>query len=267
MPENCGMHFCKPMPRISTILPPLFATCCFLVLWQVLIMVLALPAYLVPSPLVVGKAFLTSFPALMHAFWRTMVVAIMGLVLSTIAGLAFSLVLSLWSFLDRAFYPYLVIFQAVPIITVAPLVVIWFGSGFIATAIIAWISSVVPVIASTVAGIRATPLPLLDLFRLQKASLFRIYWQLRLPFALPSFFTGLRIAGGLAVVGAIIGEYMIGMGGQAAGLGFVIAESAARLEVPVLFAATVLSCLLGAFFFLVIGFLEKHFLFWHARTG
>jgi NitT/TauT family transport system permease protein len=254
------------MPKISTILPPLFAACFFLVLWQALIMVLALPPYLVPSPIAVGKAFLASFDVLMHAFWRTVVVAIIGLGLSAIAGLAFSLMLSLWSFLDRAFYPYLVIFQAVPIITIAPLVVIWFGSGFAATTIIAWISSVVPVIASTVTGIRATPLPLLDLFRLQQASLFQTYWQLRLPFALPYFFSGLRIAGGLAVVGAIIGEYMIGMGGQSAGLGFVIAESAARLDVPVLFAATLLSCLLGAFFFLMIAFLEKHFLFWHRHT-
>jgi NitT/TauT family transport system permease protein len=163
-----------------------------------------------------------------------------GLLLSFVAGTFFAIALSSSELARRAFYPYAVFFQTVPIISIAPLLVIWFGFGRPTVIASAAIVSVFPIIASTLLGLKSTEPALLDLFKLYAASNRQTLWMLKIPFALPQIFSGLRIASGLAVVGAIVGEFIGG-----GGLGSVVDSARTQQRIDRVFAAVLISSLLG----------------------
>ncbi len=163
-----------------------------------------------------------------------------GFLASAIGGVAIALLLASNRWVKQAFYPYAVFFQTVPIIAIAPMLVIWCGFGSPTVRAAACIASIFPVIANTYAGLIATDPALRDLFRLYKAGWFSTTFKLRLPSALPNLFTGLRIAAGLAVIGAIVGEFVGG-----GGLGAVIETAKPQLRNDKIFAAVVLASLLG----------------------
>jgi NitT/TauT family transport system permease protein len=197
-------------------------------------------AFLVPPPSAVFGTILHDWRELFAALGKTSAGAVLGFVLSTIAGIAIAVFLSSSRAIQEAFYPYAVFFQTVPIIAIAPLLVIWFGYGMRTVVASAFIVSVFPVIANTLNGILSTDPALRDLFRLYGASPAVTLWKLRFPAALPQVLTGLRIAGGLAVIGAIVGEFI---GGQ--GLGSVIDIARTQQRTDKVFAAVLLASLLG----------------------
>jgi NitT/TauT family transport system permease protein len=181
-------------------------------------------------------------------------------VLSTLAGIAVAVGLSSSKTIQNAFYPYAVFFQTVPIIAIAPLLVIWFGYGMRTVIASAFVVSIFPVIANTLSGILSTDPALLDLFRLYGASGRDTLFKLRFPAALPQIFTGLRIASGLAVIGAIVGEFI---GGQ--GLGSVVDVARTQQRVDKVFAAVLLASVLGLGLFGVINLVSTLTLQrWHA---
>jgi NitT/TauT family transport system permease protein len=173
--------------------------------------------------------------------------------LSGLCGVGAGVLLSSSRLLERALYPYAVFLQTVPIVAIAPLLVIWFGPGLRAVAVSALIVSVFPVIANTLAGIRGVDPALRDLFRLYGASRFQTLVKLELPAALPNIVTGLRVASGLAVIGTIVGEFVAGFSEDNAGLGITILAAYRQLKTAQLFAAVVLAALLGLAFFAAIG--------------
>jgi len=197
-------------------------------------------AFLVPPPSAVFGTILHDWRELFAALGKTSAGAVLGFVLSTIAGIAIAVFLSSSRAIQEAFYPYAVFFQTVPIIAIAPLLVIWFGYGMRTVVASAFIVSIFPVIANTLNGILSTDPALRDLFRLYGASPAVTLWKLRFPAALPQVLTGLRIAGGLAVIGAIVGEFI---GGQ--GLGSVIDIARTQQRTDKVFAAVLLASLLG----------------------
>lgn len=198
-----------------------------------------LPAYLVPAPSRVAKAFAAERD-LWHATWETAIASLAGFGLSAGAGLLIAIGLSSSRWIERTFYPYAVLFQTVPIIAIAPMLVIWIGFGTPTVITSAFIVSVFPVIANAINGLRSTDPALVDLFRLYGAGRLETLWKLRLPFALPAILTGLRVAGGLAVIGAIVGEFITG-----GGLGSIIDASRTQQRVDKVFAVLLLASALG----------------------
>lgn len=217
-------------------------------------------AFLVPPPSAVLGTMLRDWPELFAALAKTSVGALTGFALSAVGGIAIGVFLSSSKTIQRAFYPYAVFFQTVPIIAIAPLLVIWFGYGLRTVIASAFVVSIFPVIANTLSGILATDPALRDLFRLYGASPSATLWKLRFPGALPQILTGLRIAGGLAVIGAIVGEFI---GGQ--GLGSVVDVARTQQRTDKVFAAVLLASVLGLALFGFINLLSRLLLRrWHA---
>jgi len=217
-------------------------------------------SYLLPTPTAVFRAIVDNRSELGMAMLKTSSAAFLGFALSTIAGVAAAVLLSSSRTIQRAFYPYAVFFQTVPIIAIAPLLVIWFGYGMRTVIASAFVVSIFPVIANTLSGILSTDPALRDLFRLYGASGRDTLFKLRFPAALPQIFTGLRIASGLAVIGAIVGEFI---GGE--GLGSVVDVARTQQRVDKVFAAVLLASVLGLALFGVINLMSALMLQrWHA---
>jgi NitT/TauT family transport system permease protein len=188
---------------------------------------------------------------------------LLGLLISITVGVLAAVALGTSAWIQRAFYPYAIFFQIVPIVAIAPLLVIWFGYGSRAVIAAAAVVSVFPVIANTLAGLLSVDPNLADLFRLHGASRLATLWKLRLPWALPYVFTGLRIAAGLAVIGAIVGEFVGG-----GGLGVVILGAMRQQRTDLVFAAVGYASLLGLGLFAMVGFASRVALRrWHASEA
>lgn len=209
-------------------------------------------AFLVPPPSAIFETILRDWRELFLALAKTSTGAIVGFALSAFAGVAIAVFLSSSRAIQEAFYPYAVFFQTVPIIAIAPLLVIWFGYGLRTVVASAFIVSIFPVIANTLNGILSTDPALRDLFRLYGASPAVTLRKLRFPAALPQILTGLRIAGGLAVIGAIVGEFI---GGQ--GLGSVIDVARTQQRTDKVFAAVLLASVLGLALFGLINIVSR----------
>ena len=226
--------------RLASWLPPLLPLVISVGIAELAVRMAWIPSYLIPAPSEVWQSLLDDRLELIRAGWATLSSALAGLLLSFVAGTVFAIVLSSSDLARRAFYPYAVFFQTVPIISIAPLLVIWFGFGQPTVIASAAIVSVFPIIASTLLGLKSTEPSLLDLFKLYTASNRQTLWMLKIPFALPQIFSGLRIASGLAVVGAIVGEFIGG-----GGLGSVVDAARTQQRVDRVFAAVLISSLLG----------------------
>lgn len=226
--------------RFASWLPPLLPLVLCLGTAEIAVRMAWVPSYLIPAPSEVLQSLLVDRSELALAAWATLSSALAGLLLSFVAGTMFAIALSSSDLARRAFYPYAVFFQTVPIISIAPLLVIWFGFGQPTVIASAAIVSVFPIIASTLLGLKSTEPALLDLFKLYTASKRQLLWMLKIPFALPQIFSGLRIASGLAVVGAIVGEFIGG-----GGLGSVVDAARTQQRIDRVFAAVLLSSLLG----------------------
>jgi NitT/TauT family transport system permease protein len=217
------------------------------------------PPYLVPAP---SRVLHTLFAEtdIREGLRDTTIASVVGFALSATVGLLIAIVLSSSRWVQRTFYPYAVLFQTVPIIAIAPMLVIWIGFGMPTVITSAFIVSVFPVIANTINGLLSTDPPLRDLFRLYGASPAATMLKLRLPFALPAILTGLRVAAGLSVIGAIVGEFITG-----GGLGGIIDASRTQQRIDKVFAVLVLASLLGIALFGVVNVISRLTLRnWHA---
>jgi len=221
------------------------ALCFFLAVWEGLCHSLAVPAYLLPPPSAIVEAGLSSAPTLAAAALTTGRAALTGFGLSAVFGALAAIALASSRPLERALYPYTVFLQTVPIVAIAPLLVLWFGPGLRAVSVSAFIVSVFPVIANTLAGLRSVEPALRDLFRLYGAGRLATLLKLEIPSALPSIVTGLRVASGLAVIGAIVGEFVAGFSEDAAGLGILVLSAYRQLRTDLLFAAVLTASILG----------------------
>jgi NitT/TauT family transport system permease protein len=230
----------KLKARLGSWLPPLLPLLLSVGVAESAVRLGWVPGYLLPAPSEVIASLIDDRGELALAAWATLSSALTGLLASFVAGNGFAIALSSSDLARRAFYPYAVFFQTVPIISIAPLLVIWFGFGQPTVIASAAIVSIFPIIASTLLGLKSTEPALLDLFKLYTASNRQMLWMLKIPFALPQIFSGLRIASGLAVVGAIVGEFIGG-----GGLGSVVDAARTQQRVDRVFAAVLISSLLG----------------------
>jgi NitT/TauT family transport system permease protein len=236
----------------SVVAPPLFTFVCVTAVWEGAVRALHVPAFLVPPPSAVLSVAWTERAALAGSLFTTAEGALLGFLLSVSLGTLVGLLFSLSRWLERGLYPYALFLQTVPIVAVAPLLVLWFGPGLRAVAVSAFIVSVFPIIANTLAGLRSVDPRLSDLFRLYGAKLGDTVLKLRLPSAIPSMVTGFKVASGLSVIGAIVGEFVAGFSEGNAGLGIAVLSAYRQLRTDFLFAAVLLAALLGLSLFALV---------------
>lgn len=253
---------------VRSVLPPAVALVVLLALWEGTVRVLGIQAFLLPPPSAVFASGWHDAGQLAASSWVTAKAALLGFGLSALAGALAAIVLSSSRLLERALYPYTMFLQTVPIVAIAPLLVLWFGPGQRAVAASAFIVSVFPVIANTLSGLRSVEPALRDLFRLYGARRFATLLKLELPSALPHIFTGLRIASGLAVIGAIVGEFVAGFSEGTAGLGILVLAAYRQLRTDLMFAAVLCAAVLGIFLFGAVSLLSARMLRrWHPSAS
>ncbi len=234
---------------VAITLPPFVAAVVALAVWEGAARALSVPAYLLPPPSAVASAAVGDASALAGACVTTGLASLVGFLASAVIGVAVAIGLASSRIVERGLYPYAVALQTVPIVAIAPLLVLWCGAGPRAVAASAFIVSVFPVITNSLAGIRAVEPALRDLFTLYGASRSQVLFKLELAHAAPQIATGLRIACGLSVIGAIVGEFVAGFSEGSPGLGILVMTSYRQLRTDLLFAAVGCSALLGMLMF------------------
>ena len=192
----------------SKIWPPALVVLLGLVAWEAAVHLFSIPPFLLPTPISVGETIVSESARLLPAAGRTAVATLLGFGASLVIGLVTGSVLSMTTVARRGVYPLTLLLQMVPLVAIAPMLAIWFGPGLPSVVAAACIVSVFPVIAGTLDGFQSVDRGLVELFRIHGAGRLRTWWSLGLPWALPSVFTGLRVAAGLAVIGAIVGEFV-----------------------------------------------------------
>ena len=247
----------KSEPWRARLVPPLGVFAGVLLLWQLLCAVLALPRYLVPAPTHVLTAALANADALATGTALTGAAALLGFLISLILGTAVAIVFSQSRLLSRSFYPYAIFLQTVPVVAVAPLIVIWFGTGLFSVVLVSVMISLFPVITNGTTGLTRVDPQFLELFAMRDASRGQVLRKLRLPGAVPYLITGAKISCGLAVIGAIIGELFAGYGAAGFGLGYLILQASGQLKTAELFAAIFACTLLGLLLFAAVSLLGE----------
>jgi NitT/TauT family transport system permease protein len=228
-------------------LPVVVLAACILI-WDLVVRAFAIPPFVLPSPGLVLKTLVADGGLLWNSLLVTLVTTFEGFLLAAVGGVGLAILFNQSRLIEYSFYPYAVILQVTPIVAIAPLLLIYLPQP-LAVLACAWIVAFFPVLANTTLGLNSIDHNLLALFDLYKASRWQVLWDLKLPSALPQILAGLRIAGGLSLIGAVVAEIAAGSAGAGSGLAYRIAESGYRLNIPRMFAALLLLSLAGVAIF------------------
>ena len=242
---------------IVSALPPILVFLLMVCLWQWTVEFWKLKPIVLPSPAAVWKAATEKESVLIKGMLATGAAAGLGLVSSVVIGSILAILFSQFRWLRLSIYPYVIFLQTVPIVAIAPLLIIWSGNNLRTIVIIATIISVFPIIANVTAGLLAIDRNWIDLFQMHWASRWQSLAKLRIPAAIPHLLVGMRISSGLAVIGAIIGEFFVGNATSYDGLGSLMTQWQSQQRTAHLFAALVASTLLGIAFFLIVHLLGR----------
>lgn len=237
---------------------PMIVLMLVLGVWQFFVTSSGISGVILPGPADIWKAAVRSRGELLSATMRTSLSALSGLTAATLIGTLTAFLFSQSVVVRRALFPYALLLQTVPIIAVAPIIVVSLGRGFLSISLIACIISLFPIITNTTTGLLQIDANLRDVFRLHRASWWQVLFKLRLPSSLPYLLTGVRIGAGSAIVGAIVGEFFVGSGQP--GLGALIQRKTASLAVADLYAAVIAATLLGTAVFAAISVAGEWFL-------
>ena len=249
--------------RVLRLVLPALLLAIVVVVWEAMVRFFAIPAYVLPSPALVFGALIDDRALLFNSLLVTLGLTFEGFMLAAVGGIVLAMAFNQWRLIEYSFYPYAVILQVTPVVAVAPLLLIYLPQP-LAVLACAWIVAFFPVLANTTLGLNSVDHNLLALFELYKASRWQILWRLKLPAALPQMLTGLRIAGGLSLIGAVVAEIAAGSAGAGSGLAYRIAESGYRLNIPRMFAALLLLSVAGVCIYFVLSFLSHLMLRrWH----
>ncbi|WP_253395251.1 ABC transporter permease [Methylorubrum extorquens] len=250
----------RPMiqdPRVQAALPPLLVGIAVLSLWEAACRGFAVPEYLFPAPSVIAASLVQNGPDLLRALWSTMRVTLIAFALSTVLGTLVAFLFVQSRFIERGFFPYAVMLQVTPVVAVAPLIIILVRDTQVALVICATIIAIFPMISNTTVGLRSVDPGLVNLMRVYRASRLQTLLRLRIPSALGYFFAGLRISSGLALIGAVVAEFVAGTGGRSAGLAYEILQAGFQLDIPRMFAALSLITAAGILLFLAMSGLSR----------
>jgi NitT/TauT family transport system permease protein len=249
--------------RVLRIVLPVVALAIGVLAWDLVVRVNDLPPYILPGPGLVASTVVTDWPVLWSSLLSTLETTFAGLALAVIGGVGLAIAFNQSRLIEHSFYPYAVILQVTPVVAIAPLLLIYLPQQAAVLAC-AWIVAFFPVLANTTLGLNSVDHNLADLFRLYGASRWQVLWELKLPAALPNMLAGLKIAGGLSLIGAVVAEIAAGSAGAGSGLAYRIAESGYRLNIPRMFAALLLLSVAGiAIFFLLSALSHLALRRWH----
>jgi NitT/TauT family transport system permease protein len=239
---------------------PLIFLMLLVVGWDLAIRIFHIPPYQVPAPKDVLIVLWQDWPKLLAEAWPTTVATVEGFILSALFGIPMAMLIVGSRTVESYVYPLLVFSQSIPKIAIAPLFVVWFGFGMMPKVLSAFLLGFFPVVVSAVQGFKSVEPDMLDLARAMEANRLQIFRIIRLPHALPAIFSGLKVSVTLAVVGAVVGEFV----GSNSGLGFVLQRSIGNFELPTMFAALVLLSLIGVILFWIVDVIERLAIPWHA---
>ncbi|WP_236775778.1 ABC transporter permease [Agrobacterium tumefaciens] len=255
------MSWRKLVLRIST---PFAGLCVMIACWATFVELWGVPAYILPGPGAVAAALLKDWPILLAALWTTAQTTFVALLLAIVGGGFAAVVLAQSRWIEMLLSPVMVTLQVTPIIAIAPLILIYAPTPWIAQLICAFLVTFFPIMLNTLQGLKSADRNHADLLKTYSASRWQTLVYLKLPSALPTFFAGLKIGGGLALVAAVVGEFAAGQAGNNAGLAFRLLEAQYRLNMPRLFACLILLAILGAAIFRFTSMLSKLALHrWH----
>ena len=240
----------------TSVLPPFGFFLLLVIVWHLAVRWSGVQPFLLPGPLRVAAAIGANLPKLLNAVALTATGAIAGFLLSCAVGISVALLFSQSRIIERSLFPYAIFLQTVPIVAVAPLVILWIGHGLQGVVAVSFIISLFPIIANATTGLTAVRPDLVDLFALNNASRWQTLFKLRLPNAVPNILTGARVSSGLSVIGAIVGEFFAGYGTEDFGLGYLIILANGQAKTDLLFASILFSTLLGLGIFTAVGALN-----------
>ena len=230
--------------RVLRIALPAFVLALGIVLWHLVVSLNAIPPYVLPGPGLVLATLIGDWDVLWNSLLVTLLTTFAGFALAAAGGVALAVLFNQSRLIEYSLYPYAVILQVTPIVAIAPLLLIYLPQP-LAVLACAWIVAFFPVLANTTLGLNSVDHNLAALFELYGASRRQVLWHLKLPAALPQTLAGLRIAGGLSLIGAVVAEIAAGSAGAGSGLAYRIAESGYRLNIPRMFAALLLLSIAG----------------------
>ena len=254
----------KRNEKIGRWVLPILVVIVTILVWDRIVRVNDLPHYILPGPGLVAEALVEDWGMLTDSLMVTLRITVGALAIAVIGGVGLAVLFTQSRWVEMSFFPYAVILQVTPIVAIAPLIFIYVENRMVGLLICAWIVAFFPILSNTTLGLNSADHNLRDLFKVYGASRWQRLRFLQLPSALPYFLGGLRIAGGLSLIGAVVAEYVAGTGGNASGLAFRILEASYRLNIPRMFAALLLIALTGVVIFAVLS-LVSHLLLrkWH----
>ena len=241
--------------RMLRVVLPVIVLALSLAAWELVVRLANIPPYVLPAPSLILQTFIADAALLTQSLLVTLLTTLEGFLLAAIGGVGLAVLFNLSRLVEYSFYPFAVILQVTPIVAVAPLLLIYLPQP-LAVLACAWIVAFFPVLANTTLGLNSVDRNLADLFALYGASRGQVLWNLKLPSALPYILGGLRIAGGLSLIGAVVAEIAAGSAGAGSGLAYRIVESGYRLNIPRMFAALVLLSIAGIVIFYALVFIN-----------
>lgn len=231
-------------------------------IWYAAVLTFNIPPYLLPLPDDVLQRIIEDFQFLMGHTWVTTYEAVAGFVLSIVLGILLAIAVVASPVLDRALMPWLVLSQTFPKVALAPLIIVWFGLGFVPKLIVTFLVAFFPVVISTVVGLRSIEREMLELAYSMRASTLQIFWRFRLPIALPNILAGLKVSVAFAVVGAVIAEWV----SANQGLGYLLLRANASLDTTLLFAVLVMLMIIGVTLYYMVELAERLLIPWHSSV-
>ena len=238
-----------------------------LALWEGACRFWHVPAYLFPMPSAIAAALVREWPVLLRALGTTLLITLQAFAIAVVLGTLIAFVFVQNKIIEASFFPYAVLLQVTPVVAIAPLIIILVKNTSLSLTICAAVVAIFPVISNTTIGLHSVDPGLLSYFRLNKATRLETLLRLRIPSALPFFLAGLRIASGLALIGAVVAEFVAGTGGRSAGLAYQILQAGFQLDIPLMFAALFLIALSGVLLYLLMVALNNALLgHWHESS-
>ncbi len=247
--------------RAAPWLPPLAVIAAALVIWEICTVVFDIPRWLLPSPTVIVRELLASWAMFLRHTWITLQEVLLGFALSLAGGVLLSVLIAYSRTLERSLYPFVIASQTIPIIAIAPLLLIWLGYGVGPKVIVVALIAFFPIVVNAVDGLNSADNDMINMMRTLGASRWQIFTKVQVPTSLPFLFSGIRVAVAVSVIGAVIGEWV----GSSQGLGYLMIRSKPQFLTERVFAAIFILSLMGIGLFLMVGLVERYVIPWHRR--
>ncbi|MBN9409057.1 MAG: ABC transporter permease [Burkholderiales bacterium] len=253
-----------PAAMWPRLLAPLLLGCLALIAWEAVVRLRGIPSFVLPPPSLIARTLSAEWHLLAGSLWITVSITLAALTAAVVVGMALAILFTQSKWMELSLFPYAIVLQVTPVVAIAPLIIIWADNVTVSLLICAWLVAFFPILSNTTLGLNSADHNLVNLFQLYRASRWRTLLHLRLPAAMPYFLGGLRISGGLALIGAVVAEFVAGTGGTASGLAFRILESGYQMQIPRMFAALALISGCGIVIFLCLSLISHLALrHWH----